>query len=169
MSIILPTDSWRFCSLRLAHIYPHEIHNTLRAVCVDCKIVIIHSGKGLISYQPSFLVEKTKKKCNLYSYCYWVSDIMIKCSLHVTVCRSNIAKKTYSRLNTKIGLICHLGRILLRRKDWPININTVAWMQPNDKKPLLNDIKFYGPLALKGVWWGVIDAHVWGRIPFQDP
>ena len=44
-------------------------------------------------------------------------DIVIKCSLHVTVCRSNIAKKTYSRLNTKIGLIYHLGRITLRQKD----------------------------------------------------
>ena len=40
-------------------------------------------------------------------------------------------------------------------------------MQPNDNKPLLNGIKFYGLSALKGVWWGVSDAHVWGRIPFQ--
>ena len=41
-------------------------------------------------------------------------------------------------------------------------------MQPNDNRPLLDGIKFYGPLALKRVWWGVIDAHVWARIPFQD-
>ena len=102
---------------------------------------------------------KNKKKYHLYSYCYWVSDIVIKCSLHLTVCRSNIAKKTYSRLNTKIGLIYHLGRIPLRQKDWLININTVTWTQPNDNKPLLNGIKFYGLSALKGVWWSVMPTY----------
>ena len=35
-------------------------------------------------------------------------------------------------------------------------------------RPLLNGIKFYGLLALREVWWGVSDAHVWVRIPFQD-
>ena len=35
-------------------------------------------------------------------------------------------------------------------------------MQLNDKKPLLNDIKFYGPLALKGVWWGSL-MHTYGK------
>ena len=30
------------------------------------------------------------------------------------------------------------------------------------RKPLLNDIKFYGPLALKGVWWGSL-MHTYGE------
>ena len=35
-------------------------------------------------------------------------------------------------------------------------------MQANDKKPLLNDIKFYGLLALKEVWWRSV-MHTYGE------
>ena len=32
-------------------------------------------------------------------------------------------KKKKTILNTKIGLICHVGRIAYRRKDWLRNVN----------------------------------------------
>ena len=56
----------------------------------------------LLTFQGLFA--RKKKKYNL-QLGYWTSDIEIKGSLHViiTVCRSDFAKKTYSKL--QIGLI----------------------------------------------------------------
>ena len=34
-----------------------------------------------------------------------------------------ISPKKKTILNTKIGLICHVGRIAYRRKDWLRNVN----------------------------------------------
>ena len=59
-----------------------------------------------------------------YTKGYRVSDIMmydLKGSLQGSVCLSDLQRKHI--LNTKIDLICHIRRIPLRRKDWPININ----------------------------------------------
>ena len=70
------------------------------------------------------LSAKKKKKSIAYSKGYWVSDIMmydLKGSLQGSACLSDLQRKHI--LNTKIGLISHIRRIPLRRKDWPVNIN----------------------------------------------
>ena len=57
-------------------------------------------------------------KSTTYTNGYRVSDIMmydLKGSLQGSVCLSDLQRKHI--LNTKIGLICHIRRIPLRRKD----------------------------------------------------
>ena len=51
----------------------------------------------------------------------WCTCIYLKGNLHVTVCQSDFAKKTYSKHKNRPNL--PFGRIPLRRKDSLININ----------------------------------------------
>ena len=57
-----------------------------------------------------------------YTKGYRVSDMMYNLKgLHESVFGAILQRKHI--LSTKIGLIYHIGRIPLRRKDWPMNIN----------------------------------------------